>query len=144
MTAGGSLRDRLTASRFLRFAAVGTAGFAVNEAALWFALNVLAAGKYAAGVIAFAVAVTFTWWGNRTLTFRDRAVHGARAMAAEWFQFVLANGLGFAINYAVYAALITFAPFPLDIPYVALGFGTIAGLMLNFVLSSRIVFRSRA
>jgi putative flippase GtrA len=137
------LLDGLMDSRFLRFALVGTAGFVVNEAALWVSLNVLHAGKYAAGLIAFLVAVTFTWWGNRTLTFRDRAVHGGRAMAAEWFRFVLANGLGFAVNYSVYAALITFAHSPLSSPYVALACGTIAGLMLNFALSSRLVFRTQ-
>jgi putative flippase GtrA len=134
--------DGLTNSRFLRFALVGTAGFLVNEAALWVALNGLHAGKYAAGLIAFVVAVTFTWWGNRQLTFRDRAVHG-RAIIVEWAQFVLANGLGFAINYSVYASLITFAPLPFGIPYVALGFGTVAGLLINYVLSSRVVFRTR-
>lgn len=142
MTSGTSLHDRLAASKFLRFALVGTAGFVVNEVALWIALNVLGAGKYAAGLIAFAIAVTFTWWGNRTLTFRDRAAHGS-AIILEWAQFVLANGLGFAINYSVYVALIALAPRPFGIPYVALAFGTIAGLLLNFALSSRIVFRAR-
>jgi putative flippase GtrA len=140
VTSDRSLLGTLTKSRFLRFAVVGAAGFVVNEAALWFSLNVLGAGKYLAGIVAFAVAVTFTWWGNRTLTFADRAGHGARAIAMEWVRFVLANALGFAVNYSVYAALITFGSRPFAIPYVALGCGTIAGLVLNFALSSRIVF----
>lgn len=142
MTSGAPLFGTLPTSRFLRFALVGAAGFLVNEAALWGALTILHAGKYLAGLIAFAVAVTFTWWGNRKLTFGDRARHGATGMAIEWMQFVLANGAGFAINYSVYAVLITLAPFPFGIPYVALACGTIAGLILNFVLSSRIVFRT--
>ena len=137
-----SLRDTLRSSRFLRFAIVGAAGFVVNEAALYVALNLIGLGKYAAGIFAFFCAVTFTWWGNRVLTFREQAATGAAAIFQEWAKFVLANGVGFAVNYGVYAACIAFAPAPLSSPYVALAFGTIAGLAFNFTLSKRLVFRS--
>ena len=132
----------LLESRFFRFALVGGAGFLVNEAALWFALNVLTLGKYGAGIFSFLCAVTFTWWGNRMLTFRDEAASGASAMLREWAKFVAANSFGFAVNYGVYAGLIAFAPAPLNNPYVALACGTAAGLVFNFVLSQRLVFRS--
>jgi putative flippase GtrA len=138
-----SLRQTLETSRFLRFAIVGAAGFVVNEAALYVALNLIGLGKYAAGIFAFLCAVTFTWWGNRVLTFREQAASGASAIFLEWAKFVLANGIGFAVNYGVYAACITFAPAPLNNPYLALAFGTIAGLVFNFTLSKRLVFRSR-
>ena len=133
---------KLAESRFLRFAVVGGAGFVVNEAALWFALNVLSLGKYGAGVFSFLCAVTFTWWGNRLLTFRDEAAVGAGAMLREWAKFVAANSFGFAVNYGVYAGLIALAPGPLNNPYVALACGTAAGLVLNFALSQWLVFRS--
>jgi putative flippase GtrA len=131
----------ITRSRFLRFALVGTAGFVVNEAALWFVLHVFRLNAYAGGVFSFLVAVTFTWWGNRTLTFSEHAARGGRSMAREWLAFVMANGFGFLVNDAVYASLLAFAPAPLNNPFVALAFGTIAGLALNFILSSRVVFR---
>ncbi len=137
-----SLAGRLSNSRFLRFAVVGAAGFLVNEAALFVALKLLHLGAYAGGVFAFFVAVTFTWWGNRMLTFRENAARGTRDMAAEWLKFVAANGLGFAVNYAIYATLVTFARAPLNSPYVALGCGTIVGLIFNFAMSKRFVFRA--
>jgi putative flippase GtrA len=138
-----NLREKLRQSRFLRFAAVGAAGFAVNEAALYIGLNVIGLGKYSAGIFSFLVAVTFTWWGNRTLTFRAEAARGGMAMLEEWIKFVLANGIGFLVNYGIYAGLITFAPAPLGNPYLALACGTVAGLLFNFSLSRRLVFRSR-
>ena len=137
-----ALLARLAQSRFLRFALVGGAGFFVNEAALFVALHWIGLGRYGGVVFSFFAAVTFTWWGNRMLTFRDEAASGIAAMAVEWVKFVLANGLGFLVNYAVYAALITFAPAPFDNPYLALACGTIAGLVFNFTLSKRVVFHA--
>ena len=139
-----TLVQRLAASRFLRFALVGAAGFAVNEAALALALKLLHLNAYAGGVFSFAVAVTFTWWGNRTLTFRDRAATGIGPMLKEWARFVVANGLGFLVNFALYAGLIALAPAPLNNPFLALAAGTIAGLAFNFAASSRVVFAGRS
>jgi putative flippase GtrA len=136
------LAATIARSRFLRFTLVGAAGFVVNEAALWIALHGLRLNAYAGGVFSFLVAVTFTWWGNRRLTFSERAARGARSIGAEWLSFVAANGFGFLVNYAVYATLIVAAPKPVNNPFVALAFGTVAGLLFNFILSSRIVFRA--
>lgn len=139
---GSPLMAVLARSRFLRFAAVGAAGFIVNEAALWIALHGLRLNVYGGGIFSFLVAVTFTWWGNRVLTFAEHAAKGMRATFKEWLSFVAANGLGFLVNYGVYATLIAAGPKPLNNPFVALAFGTIAGLLFNFMLSSRIVFRA--
>ena len=133
---------RLAGSRFLRFAAVGGAGFFVNEAALVLAHELLHAGPHAGWLIAFVPAVTFTWWGNRNLTFRDKASGGHVGMLAEWARFVATNGLGAVVNFAIYAALIAYAPAPLNIPYIALAVGILAGLAFNFTLSKKLVFRS--
>jgi putative flippase GtrA len=137
-----SFAAQLRGSQFLRFAAVGAAGFLVNEAVLFVGLEFLHLGVYAGGVFAFFAAVTFTWWGNRVLTFREQAAKGVHGAAAEWLKFVAANGLGFAVNYAVYATLVTFARAPLNSPYIALGCGTLTGLVFNFAMSKRFVFRA--
>lgn len=136
-----TLFARIRDSRFLRFAAVGGVGFFLNEATLYVALAWLLMGRYSAPIFSFLCTVTFTWWGNRTLTFADHA-RGARGMVREWASFVAANSIGLAVNYAVYGAIITFAPAPLNSPYIALAFGTLAGLIFNFVLSARFVFRA--
>jgi putative flippase GtrA len=124
-------------SAFLRFAAVGAAGFVVNEAALYVAIHLLHLGKDAAWFFAFVPAVTFTWWGNRTLTFRR---HASEAWLKEWARFAAANSIGALVNLAVYEALIHFTR--LD-AMLALATGVLAGMVLNFMLSKRLVFRNR-
>jgi putative flippase GtrA len=130
---------RLRDSRIIRFGLVGAAGFVVNEAALWVVLNVFRLGPDVAQIPAFFVAVTFTWWGNRVLTFREYAAQ--TSLIREWAKFVAANGLGAIANYALYVSLVHFAPYPANIPYLALAAGTLLGLVFNFTMSKRFVFR---
>ena len=134
---------KLLASRFIRFAAVGGAGFFVNEAALALAHGLLGAGPRLGWFIAFFPAVTFTWWGNRKLTFAEHASDGHIGMLSEWARFVLTNSVGAAANYIVYVLLIGKAPYPLNIPYLALAVGILAGLVFNFTLSKKLVFRKQ-
>jgi len=136
------LLHRLTSSRLIRFGAVGGAGFFVNEAALAVAKLGFAMNDHAAWVFGFAVAVTFTWWGNRNFTFHDRKSEGLLGITAEWGRFVATNGLGAVANFAVYSLMIAFAPWPLNVPYVALAFGVLVGLIFNFTLSKKLVFRN--
>ena len=125
-------------SAFLRFALVGAAGFVVNEAALWVALQYLHFGKDAAWFFAFVPAVTFTWWGNRSFTFREHASTGASAMLHEWVRFVATNSFGALVNLVVYELLIHLTAAS---PLLALACGVVAGMVFNFTLSKRLVFR---
>jgi putative flippase GtrA len=133
---------RLCASRFVRFGVVGGAGFFVNEAALLAAEKMVHAGAHLSWVLAFIPSVTFTWWGNRRITFADKASVGHIGILAEWGRFVATNSFGALANFAVYAVLIDFAPKPLSIPYLALAIGVLAGMLFNFTLSNKLVFRN--
>ena len=139
MTVLTDLSARLTQSRVLRFGLVGAAGYVVNAAALWLVLHLFALDKYTSYVPAFLVAVTFTWWGNRVLTFHE---HAAREnLLVEWARFVAANLIGFFANWALYSALVALAPQPLNNVFVAQIAGTLFGMIFNFTLSKRFVFR---
>jgi putative flippase GtrA len=135
------LLHRLSSSRLVRFGAVGGAGFFVNEAALAIAKLLFGMNDHAAWLFGFAAAVTFTWWGNRNFTFHDKKSDGPLGMAAEWARFVATNGLGAVANFAVYSLMIAFTPWPLNVPYIALAFGVLVGLIFNFTLSKKLVFR---
>jgi putative flippase GtrA len=137
------LIETIAASKLVRFGAVGGAGFFVNEAALVIAKTLLQLGDHSAWLFGFAVAVTFTWWGNRTFTFHEHKSAGHRGMLGEWARFVATNSFGAIANYAVYAALVEFAPWPLKVPYLALFFGVLVGMVFNFTLSKKLVFRPR-
>jgi Predicted membrane protein len=137
------LIGKLAQSKIMRFGAVGGAGFFVNEAALVFAKLVLHLGDHPAWLFGFAVSVTFTWWGNRTFTFHEHKSRGHSGILAEWAKFVATNSFGALANYAVYAALVEFAPWPVKVPYVALFFGVLVGLVFNFTLSKKLVFKAK-
>lgn len=141
MTGLAARMKRLHQVRFLQFALIGTAGFLVNEGVLFVALH-LGLNKYQAWFPAFAVAVTFTWWGNRSLTFRDRAA--TRNIVREWLTFVLTNGLGALANFGTYYLLVKYGPSPVGNPLLANVVGTLVGLVFNFTVSSRVVFRHRS
>jgi putative flippase GtrA len=139
MTSIAARIKRLHRVRFLRFGLVGTGGFIVDTSVLWIMIHGVGLDKYSGRGVSFMAAVTFTWFGNRMLTFRDRAA--STGLWREWATFVTANAFGGFINLAVYTALVTFAPPPASNPFLAVFAGVLAGLMFNFALSSRVVFR---
>jgi putative flippase GtrA len=133
---------RLRKVRFLRFGLVGAGGFCVDTSILWLMLHGVGLDKYSGRGVSFMAAVTFTWWGNRILTFRDRAAKSG--LLREWLTFVSANAIGGVVNLGLYTILVSFAPAPANNPFLAVFAGVLAGLSFNFLLSSHIVFRAPA
>lgn len=142
MTAFQSLARAMIASRFLRFCVVGGFGFAIDVSVFFLLHDLAGVSPYVARAASIATAMTGTWFGNRTLTFREHAASGARGMFREWLTFAGANTAGNLLNYATFAALIGFAPAPFNYRYFALAAGTAVGLVFNFTLSRRVVFRA--
>jgi putative flippase GtrA len=129
-------------SKFLRFALIGSFGFLVNEAALYLCLHLGHLNKDQGWFAAYLVAVTFTWWGNRTITFREYA--SDKGLLAEWAAFVVANGVGAFANATVYFSFVHFAPSPASDPLLALAAGALAGMAFNFAAAQRFVFRKKS
>lgn len=142
MNAYRNFARALAASRFLRFCVVGTGGFVIDVSTFYVFHDVFGLNAYAARVVSILVSMTFSWWGNRTLTFHEHAATGARAMLREWLKFASANAVGAVANYTIFATLLTFAPYPFNYRYFALAAGTGVGLIFNFTLSKRLVFRT--
>jgi putative flippase GtrA len=138
------LVERLWRVQFVRFAAVGTAAFVVDTTVLYGALAA-GLGLYSGRLVSYLVAATFTWYGNRRLTFFELRAHGRRGAATEWIRFLAANAVGGAVNYATYAALVSQWATAHALPVIGVAAGAIAGLSVNFTLSKWLVFRgSRA
>lgn len=141
--------EKLAASKLVRFGLVGGLGMPVNAVALAIAKEVFGLHDLGAWFVGFFVAVTFTWWGNRTFTFHEHKSSGHSGILAEWFRFVLTNALGAAANFAVYAYLLWLKPWPLNLipadlqAYPALCVGVLVGLVFNYTLSKKLVFRKR-
>ncbi|MBL6854288.1 MAG: GtrA family protein [Alphaproteobacteria bacterium] len=123
---------------------VGGAGFVVDEAILTLGHYGLGLDPLVARAISILCAMTFTWWGNRIFTFAEHAANeSAGAILGEWFKFVLANALGAVVNYGTFTVLVRFAPAPLSNPLLATAIGVGVGLIFNFTLSKRFVFRPK-
>ncbi|MDE1149517.1 MAG: GtrA family protein [Azospirillaceae bacterium] len=146
---GGQPEGRLKGvhREILSFAMVGVGGLLMDMAALWVAMNLLGLGPHSAGFFSYFVAASFTWWLNRTFTFRGAS---RRAALRQWAKFLAANAVGGVVNLATYnlivwleapAFAVALLPWlPTLWPYLAKGAGSVAGLGFNFVLSRMLVF----
>jgi putative flippase GtrA len=139
---GQSIRA-VVRSPFLRFGLVGACGFVVDETIVTILHYGIEINFYAARAVSIFCAATFTWWGNRNLTFAEHAATGGPLeVGREWLRFMLANGIGALVNYATSSLLVRYAPVPLGYPLVAVAAGVGVGLVFNFTLSKRFVFKA--
>jgi putative flippase GtrA len=122
--------------QFTRFILVGFCGFAADTATVYSVRHEV--GLYAAGFVSFAVAVNVTFILNRIWTFSGKR---ADTMRHQWLRFIGANVIGFVINRGVYVALIASVPFCREQPVVAVFAGGVGGMLANYNLSRRVVFR---
>jgi putative flippase GtrA len=137
---GSKLRNLSLVGELFRFGSVGVAGFIVDACVLTLGLRA-GAGPWAGRVLSYLAAATFTFGLNRAWTFRtaDRS----RPVARDWGMFLLVNLVGFGCNYGSYAALIAGVPLVRENPVLGVAVGSLAGMVGNFVLSRRFVFRDR-
>jgi putative flippase GtrA len=124
------------AAQFGRFGAVGLIGLVIDTATVYAARGAL--GLYGAGLFAYVVTATFNWALNRIWTFKGT---GSGPLVRQWALFMVANLGGFVLNRGTYAALVTFMPAAAAEPVIATAAGAVAGMLVNFNLSRRLVFR---
>ncbi|GEA59870.1 GtrA family protein [Vibrio comitans] len=122
--------------RFLRFAKVGAAGFVVDI--LVFSILVYGFGfpTMLSRVLSFIVAATTTWLGNRLYTFKvtsDRF--------GQWKRFFLSACISMLPNLLVFKGILLFLGENPITHVIAFVCGVASGLVSNYVLSSRWVFR---
>jgi putative flippase GtrA len=135
------LLSALSRLSILRFAVIGALGMPVD----WGVLQLMVhwgTGPYLGRMISWFCAATFTWAGNRYFTFAASRARGFIATGKEWVRFLAANAVGGLVNVGLYSVLVRFAPPPFNDLTVALICGVLLGLVFNFTLSKKIVFRS--
>lgn len=123
----------------LRFAIIGALGMPVD----WIVLHAMIdAGltRDGARLIAWVCAATFTWLGNRYFTFSAQRAHGA-GIFQEWLRFLGANSIGGVANVGTFFLLTHFAGEPFNGTNLAFVCGVLVGLVFNFTLSKKLVFK---
>lgn len=114
---------------FPAFIVVGSIGFLVDASVLAALVHGYGWGDYSARAVSFAVAVTVTWLLNRVFSFAAGRTDDRRT---EYARYVAVQGIGMAINFAVYAACIVLSPFMDRWPVVALAAGCSVSLAFNY------------
>ncbi len=130
------LLGRIIPTRFALFGTVGAAGVAVHFAVLSALLLVLGEGFALAQGAAVLAAMSFNFWLNNWLTYRDKRLVGALALLRGWLGFCAACSVGALANVAIASFLESRGLFW---ALAALA-GIVVGSVWNYALSSRFVW----
>ncbi|HDM8059057.1 GtrA family protein [Vibrio harveyi] len=125
-------------SRLLTFAMVGGVGFIVDTLIFMVLFQWAGVELMMARGLAFCVAATTTWSGNRCLTFsqstKDRAFN-------QWQKFMLSASISALPNFAVFKVTTLLLGTQGTTVYIALVMGILAGMVSNYLLSMHWVFQ---
>lgn len=120
--------------RFAMFSAIGALGAGVHMTILSALYVGLGASFILGTIVATVVAMTFNFFLNNALTYRDRRLKGARALFDGWVSFCVVCSVGAAANVGVAAFLHDVRAGYWALSAIA---GIVVGAVWNFALSSR-------
>ena len=130
-----------SAGRFWKFALVGASGVLVNMLTLVVLAEVVNADKVIAWMFAVGISILSNFLLNNAFTWRD-VRHSSR------IHFLLRGALAYPVaiigigaNFAVYYPLIKYVSDAFPYYLISNFFGIVAATSVNFILSSRFVFR---
>ncbi|WP_163938372.1 GtrA family protein [Paraferrimonas sp. SM1919] len=124
--------------KLFRFAIVGGGGFIVDLIVFSLLLELLGFSLGVARAIAFVVAATFTWWGNRIFTFNKAE---KTSKLKQWVKFFSVACFAAIPNFLVFSLLIWLLPNDVLAPYFALVAGILVGMLFNYFFSNKWVFK---
>ncbi len=127
--------------RLVRFGAVGVVAFLVDSGSLWLGRHFLGLGLYSGRLLSFLCAASVAWYLNRRFTFADRGGGSDRHRHRQWVLYLAASLAGAGANVGTYAILVGAVPQVAAWPTLGVAAGSVAGMLVNFVAYSRIVFR---
>ncbi len=123
-------------TRFALFGTVGAMGVVVHMAVLWALLFVGGETFTLSQAVAVISAMSFNFWLNNWLTYRDQRLKGATAVVKGWIGFCLTCAVGGFANVAV-ATLLELRGLHWILAALA---GILVGSVWNYALSSRFVW----
>ena len=96
---------RIVPVRFAMFSCVGTLGAAVHMLTLALLFRLLGIAFVPATILATVTAMTFNFFLNNALTYRDQRLRGVRQLVDGWASFCIVCSLGAVANIGVAAFL---------------------------------------
>ena len=125
-------------ARFARFGIVGASGMAVDAAATYLAAD-QSLHHDVAFLIGIATAMTWNFFWNRRITFADAA---PSHLWRQYLGFCASCSLGAVVSFGTRTLLCRLVPLFADHIVLAVPFGVIAGVLFNYLLCRRWVFRT--
>lgn len=133
---------------FMRFAAVATAVAGIDIGVLYTLHGAFESNVYLARVVSYTASMTAGYFLNRRYTFHDhRRSHSTPIEIMRYYAVFAGGGL---VNYAVFSAVVaigTAAGAGPDtrfwLPLLGVWLGGIAGMIVNYGFSHKLVFRNR-
>lgn len=119
--------------KILLFCLVGGLGFLVDLTAFWL-LNEVSAALMANRLIAFWLAASATYLGNRFLTFKQ----SGKPQTQQYLQYMALMHVSGSVNLLSFWWLTDFIP-----TYAAFVAGIVLGLVMNYLFSARYVFKPK-
>ena len=98
-------------------------------------------GLYYGRLLSFICAVLTTWVLNRHLTFSKRA--SGLSLTHEFSRYLGLMLGGGVVNYVSYALLVYFVEFVAQQPVWGVAVGSVAGMMVNYLLARFFIFRGK-
>lgn len=125
-------------AQLIRFALVGGVGFLVDTGVLYLCLYNFSFGYFLGRFISYLCASSVTWYLHGIYTFKQDS---SKLKKSQLLTFVIFNSIGGLANYIVYALLVVSYAFFRAYPVAAVGVGAVLGLIINYHLSKKVVFR---
>jgi putative flippase GtrA len=123
----------------LKFAIVGSIGFAVDACLLTVFARVLGIPIYLARFMSFLFAVAVTGVLNRNLTFSTR-FPPARSTGHAYLRYLGVQISGATINYLVFVAALLVRPGWINFPTIPLAIASLVAMIFNFLGSRYFAF----
>ena len=128
---------KLQSQQMLRFCVVGVIGYLVDASILTFFDWVLSFSPLYARAISFPIALSCTWYLNRTWTFEYGILKDVRS---QYALYVFIQVVGRVIDYSIFAFLIVTYFFFESYPFIAVAVGSLAAMVFTYFCSTYFVF----
>lgn len=129
-------------SQLIKFGCVGAIGFVIDYSVFSLAYYAFGLPILNARIMAFIVAATSTWYGNRKLTFSASEQNGALLALKQWQKFMCSALISAIPNILVFKLLVDVLPDQGMATFFAMVVGVLVGMVSNFLFSRYWVFAS--
>jgi putative flippase GtrA len=127
----------MQSKQILRFGVVGIIGYLIDASILTFFDWVLNFSPLYARAISFPIALSCTWYLNRTWTFKHGALKDVRS---QYALYVFIQVVGRVIDYSIFALLIiTYSLFE-SYSFLAVAVGSLIAMVFTYLCSTYLVF----